>query len=154
MPRNVNMSGNRTPFPASRTMPTTVNVRDAIADSPGDAPPASDGGRSRRNTCPTALRSGQRTREIVSDTTTTPASAVRSVSVKPRPLTISMSRRSKYSGDTGIVPTVTRRPLGAVALAKAAVSATNSDGNDEAATATTDGSPTVSYTHLRAHETP
>ena len=37
---------------------------------------------------------------MVSDTTTTPASAVRSAGVKPRPLTTSMPSTSKYSDDT------------------------------------------------------
>ena len=62
----------------------------------------SDCGAWRRTTCPTASRFGQSRRATVSDTTTTPASAVRSACVKPRPLTTSMSSTSKYSGDTAI----------------------------------------------------
>ena len=103
------------------------------------APGESDCGASRRTTCPTALRFGQSRRAMVSDTTTTPASAVRSACVKPRPLTTSMSSTSKYSGDTAIWSTgnSARRP--AVASAETDVSATARVGCDDAATAATNG---------------
>ena len=61
---------------------------------PRGAPPA----RRRR-------RFGQSWRAMVSDTTTTPASAVRSACVKPRPLTRSRPSTAKYSDDTAICST-------------------------------------------------
>ena len=54
----------------------------------------------RRTTCPTPLPLGQSWRARLSDTTTTPASAVRSAGVKPRPLTTSRPSTAKYSDDT------------------------------------------------------
>ena len=69
----------------SRTTPTTVNVRDGSTRSRSGERRWTEA--SRRTTCPTPSRFGQSWRAMVSDTTTTPASAVRSAGVKPRPLT-------------------------------------------------------------------
>src|SRR5687768_16144602 len=101
-------------------MPTTVNVRDGStsvlrdpADESDGVPGDADGGASRRTTCPTPSPFGHSWRAMVSDTTTTPASTLRSVSLKLRPLTTSIPSTSKYSDDTASRPIGNR--LGPVA---------------------------------------
>ena len=111
--------------------PTTVSVRDG-----GGASGDSDGGASRRTTCPTPLPFGQSWRAMVSDTTATPASAVRSASVKARPLTRSKPSTLKYSDDTAISSTGSLLGL----LGDTGVTITPRGASDDAATSATDGS--------------
>ena len=99
----------------------------------GDA----DCGASRRTSCPTPSPFGQSCRAMVSDTIATPASAVRSACVKPRPLTTSMPSTSKYSDDTASWPTGNRLDAAAPTSAEAGHSTRRR--RDDAATTATSG---------------
>ena len=76
--RDGNISGASRPF-TSRKTPTTTNERDGIGDATGEPDP------SRRIDCPTALPVGQSSRAMVSVTTATPESMLRSAGVNRAP---------------------------------------------------------------------